>query len=97
MWKQDETLTGFTVKSRAQVQDELVILPKLFRRLADYLVLEGPTSVAMSGFHAFLAAKDDRLYTVPRGQAAALDTLVEIHNRVVTLTVPPEQIVFLET
>jgi hypothetical protein len=96
VWADDQTLTGFTVKSRHQVQNELVILPKLFRRLADYLMLEAPSSVAMAGFHKFLAAKNDRLFTVPSGQATSLDTLVELSQHVVKLTLPPEQIIFLE-
>lgn len=96
VWADDQTLSGFTVRSRDQVQNELVILPKLFRRLADYLLLEGPTSVAMAGFNKFLVTRNDRLFTIPRGQATSLDTLVELSQRVVRLTLPPEQIIFLE-
>jgi endonuclease YncB( thermonuclease family) len=96
VWADDTTLTGFTVASRQQLQGELVILPKLFRRLADYLTLDHPTSVDLDGLLAFLAARDDRLFTVPAGQATSLDTLVHVAGQTVTLTIPPEQIVFLE-
>jgi endonuclease YncB( thermonuclease family) len=96
VWADDVTLRGFSVDSRDQVQDDLVILPKIFRRLADYLTLDEPTSVDLAGFLEFLAAKGDRLFTVPAGQATELDTLIRVDKQTVTLTLPPEQIVFLE-
>jgi len=92
----DATLPGFTLRSRAQLTDELVILPKLFRRLAEYLTLDEPSKVSLAKFPAFLQASDDRLFTVPVGQATRLDTLVERKGQRLRLTLPPEQIVFQE-
>lgn len=97
VWADDATTTGFTVTSREQLQNQLVILPKLFRRLADYLSLQAPDDVDLGGFAAFLAARDDQLFTIPDGHATGLDTLVQVTGQQVTLTVPPERIVFLET
>lgn len=74
-----------------------MILPKLFRRLADYLSLQAPDDVELTGFAAFLAARNDRLFTTPDGHSTGLDTLVQVRSQQVTLTVPPERIVFLET
>jgi len=96
VWEQDATLAGFRVKSRAQLTDDLVILPKLFRRLAAYLALDEPSKVSLAGFPAFLQASNDLLFTVPAGQATRLDTLVERKGQRLRLTLPPEQIVFLE-
>jgi endonuclease YncB( thermonuclease family) len=96
VWEHDATLPGLTLKSRTQLQNDLVILPKLFRRLADYLTLDEPSSVNLAGFSAFLGARDDRLFTVPAGQATAFDTLIHRRRQTLTLTLPPEQIVFLE-
>lgn len=93
VWAQDATLTGFTVRSRAQLTDQLVILPKLFRRLAEYLALDETGKVNLAGFPAFLAAHDDRLFTVPAGQATSLDTLVIRRGQTLTPVLPPEQIV----
>ena len=45
----DATLTGFTLRSRAQLTDQLVILPKLFRRLAEYLALNETGNVSLAG------------------------------------------------
>ena len=96
VWEHDATLPGFRLTSRAQLTDELVILPKLFRRLADYLTLDEPKKVSLAGFPAFLQAKHDQLFTVPAGQATELDTLVQRKGQTLKLTLPPEQIVFQE-
>src|SRR4051794_1791624 len=96
VWEQDATLGGFRLQSRTQLTEDLVILPKLFRRLAEYLSLDETGKVNLAGFPAFLAAHDDRLFTVPAGQATSLDTLVTGRGQTLTLTLPPEQIVFVE-
>ena len=44
----DQTTTGFIVTSREQVQHELVVLPELFRRLADHRSLPPPDGRATS-------------------------------------------------
>lgn len=96
VWANDVTLTGFTLRSRSQLQNDLVILPKLFRRLADYLTL-GPTGVVdLAGFTRFLAARDDRLFTIPDGHATGLDTLIKTRRQSIQLTRTPEDIVFIE-
>jgi endonuclease YncB( thermonuclease family) len=96
IWGQDATLPGFALTSVDQLTDDLVILPKLFRRLAEFLTDAGG-NLALTGFKAFLAGHDDdQLYTVPRGQATGLDTLLDVEGQVVRLTLPPDQLVFLE-
>src|SRR3954447_6484887 len=96
VWAQDATLTGFRLASRSQLSEDLVILPKLFRRLPEYLSLDETGKVSLAGFPAFLAAHDDRLFTVPAGQATSFDTLITRRGQTLTLTLPPEQIVFVE-
>jgi len=88
VWADDATTTGFTVASREQLQNQLVILPKLFRRLADYLSLQAPDDVDLGGSAAFLA-RDDQLFTIPDGHATGLDTLVQVTGQQVILTVRP--------
>ncbi len=95
VWAEDATLAGLTLTSRAQLEDELVILSKLFRRLAEYLALdENPGSVSLDRFAGFLDAHADALFTVPDGHTTTLDTLVEVTGQTARLTVPPEWIVF---
>ncbi len=96
VWAEDATLPGFSLRTRAQLTDDLVILPKLFRRLAEYLTLDDTGGVSLAGFLPFLAAYDDRLFTVPDGQFTSLDTLIERRGQTLRLTVPPEHIIFQE-
>jgi endonuclease YncB( thermonuclease family) len=96
VWADDATLNGFRLQSRSQLTDELVILPKLFRRLAEYLSLDESGKVILAGFPGFLAAYDERVFTIPAGQATGFDTLVERRGQSLRLTLPPEQIVFVE-
>jgi hypothetical protein len=74
----------------------VVLLPKLFRRLAEYLSLDDTGKVSLAGFPAFLAAHGDQLFTVPAGQATTFDTLVARRGQQLELVLPPEQIVFVE-
>lgn len=97
VWADDSTTTGFTLESRDQLTRELIILPKLFRRLAEYLTLDDTGGVNLAGFPAFLQAKADRLFTIPQGHATHLDTLTQVTGQHLQLSLPPEQIVFIES
>jgi endonuclease YncB( thermonuclease family) len=91
----DRTQSGLTVESLATLTDSAVILPKLFRRLAEYLQLnDGDPSLA--GFSEFLAQQGDRLWIVPTGQKTGFDTVVAVDGQTVKLTRPPEELVFEE-
>ena len=96
IWEKDVTHHGFDVTSRDQLETELVILPKLFRRLAEFLSLDETGSAALTGFRAFLAQHDDRLFTVPAGQSTGFDTLVKVRRQHLRLSLAPEHIVFVE-
>jgi endonuclease YncB( thermonuclease family) len=96
VWPRDVTHTGFRLTDREQLQDDVVLLPRLFRRLVDYLDLEGPGGVSLSGFPAYLATRGDRLFTVPEGHVTGFDTVVEVHHQGVRLAVPLERLVFFE-
>jgi endonuclease YncB( thermonuclease family) len=92
----DLTQSGVTVESLATLTDEAVILPKLFRRLADYLHLNGDDP-SLAGFAAFLAQQDDAVWVLSTGEKKAnLDSLVEVSGQTVRLTRPPEDLVFEE-
>lgn len=96
VWERDATLAGFRLTSRRQLQDEVVILPKLFRRLVDYLARDDSGRVSLARFSDYLDARNDRLFTLPDGHATELHTLVEIRRQTTQLTVEPERIVFHE-
>jgi hypothetical protein len=91
----DRTQAGVTVESLATLTDEALILPKLFRRLADYLQLNGDDP-SLAGFEAFLTAQADELWVIPTGQKTGLDNLVSVSGQTVKLKRPPEELVFEE-
>jgi endonuclease YncB( thermonuclease family) len=90
IWAVDRTNAGFEVRNLASIIEQHVILPKLFRRLAEYL--EGGGSVR--GFKAFLARKRERVTIISTAHFTHFDTVVEVRGRVVRLTEPPENLVF---
>jgi endonuclease YncB( thermonuclease family) len=91
----DVTQTGVTVESLTTLTDDAVILPKLFRRLADYLHLNGDDP-SLAGFKAFLAQQDDAVWVLSTGEKTNLDALVDVTGQTVGLTRPPEDLVFEE-
>ncbi|WP_236809120.1 nuclease [Amycolatopsis albispora] len=96
IWAHDVSTEGFRLTSRKQLQEEVVLLPKLFRRLVDYLGLDESGGVSLANFARYLDTRDDRLFTTPDGHATELATLVEVKRQQLRLTVDPERIVFLE-
>ncbi|HYZ81652.1 MAG TPA: hypothetical protein VE571_10305 [Solirubrobacteraceae bacterium] len=91
----DRTQKGVTVKSLATLTDTAVILPKLFRRLTDYLHLNGDDP-SLAGFATFLAQQDDKLWVIPTGQKTNLDNVVAVSGQAVRLKRLPEELVFEE-
>ncbi|WP_373559224.1 nuclease [Streptomyces sp. SA15] len=94
LWTKDVTLSGATVTGMSSLTNDVVILPKLFRRLVDFLNL-GNTD--LSGFPAFLAQTQDRFLILSTGQfTTGLDAVVEVTNSNVRMTHPAEDLVFEE-
>ncbi|WP_199785810.1 MULTISPECIES: hypothetical protein [Actinomycetes] len=96
VWEHDVTNSGFRLTSRAQLRDDVVLLPKLFRRLADYLSLDETGGVSLAGFADYVDTRNDQLFTIPDGHATELSTLLSVRRQTLKLTTPPEQIVFQE-
>ncbi len=90
VWAEDRTNTGFEVEGLGSITDEHVILPKLFRRLAEYL--EGGGSVA--GFREFLKAKGEEIIVISTVHPTHFDTVVEVEGDTVRMTEPPENLIF---
>lgn len=96
LWSGDATMSGATLPAGlASAQQDVVIMPKLFRRLVDYFVLNQPDT-SLAGFPAYLAQRDDRVTVLPSGQWTGLDTVVVVRGQTVRMTVPPEHLVFDE-
>lgn len=95
LWPSDVTTHGFRLKNLSTITDSAVILPKLFRRLLDYLAINDG-SASLGGFKAYLAARDDRLLILSSGHFTGFDFVVEVNGQTVRLTNPPEDLVFQE-
>jgi endonuclease YncB( thermonuclease family) len=91
----DGTEQGVEVQSLRTLTDDAVLLPKLFRRLADYLHLNGEDP-SLAGFPAFLEQSADTLLVVSSAEKTTLADLVDVSAQTVRLTRPPEDLVFDE-
>lgn len=91
VWAEDRTNEGFEVEGLESVTEEHVILPKLFRRLAEYLEAGGGGA---SGFKEFLEAKAEEIIIISTVHPTHLDTVVEVRENVVRMTEPPENLIF---
>jgi hypothetical protein len=95
VWTGDATTSGATVTSLADLDEHIVILPKLFRRLIDYLAL-GAGDISLDRFTSFLATRNDRLFVISEAHATGLDTITAVAGQKLRLTHPPEDLVFIE-
>ncbi len=96
VWAVDRTTAGARILTSTSLTDDVVILPKLFRRLADYLHL-GAGDVSLAGFPAFLAQAEDRYFILSTGHSTTgLDTITVVDGDTVRLTHPPTDLVFDE-
>jgi endonuclease YncB( thermonuclease family) len=95
VWASDVTTSGATVNSLADLTDELVILPKLFRRLAEYLALGGG-SVSLDGFAAFMSGHQDRLYVISDAHPTGFDNVIAVSGQTVRLYKDITDLIFIE-
>jgi hypothetical protein len=93
IWPEDRTNTGFVCDDLASITERNVILPKLFRRLVEYLE-GGGTSVG--GFKNWLEARKESVLVISTAHFTHFDTLIEIEAGRVKLLEPPENLVFVE-
>jgi hypothetical protein len=90
VWAEDKTNAGFDVTNLTSITDEHVILPKLFRRLAEYLEAGGD----VSGFKKFLENKREGITILPAAHFTHFDNVVEVAGNTVRMTELPENLIF---
>jgi endonuclease YncB( thermonuclease family) len=95
VWPGDRSQKGVDVTSLATLTDDAVLLPKLFRRLVDYLSLNDG-DVSLDGLAAYLAQRQDPVFVLSTGHYTGFDFVVEVRGQVVRLTTEPEDLVFQE-
>ncbi|MFF5702828.1 nuclease [Streptomyces sp. NPDC012794] len=98
VWAQDVTTDGFKVTDMESITADngAVILPKLFRRLKDYLDLdlEGPPLACLP---AFLAGAGDGFYLQGKAdRLTGLQRIVKVDDGTMRMTRPVEEITFDE-
>ncbi|WP_061931353.1 hypothetical protein [Aureimonas sp. AU22] len=86
----DATQDGVRVASLYSITDDAVILPKLFRRLSDFLVATG----SGDGFLAAMEANREPVLDLTTSNFTHFDTFIEQDGDTVRLTRLPEEIVF---
>ena len=92
VWSDDVTNTGVDVTGLAALTTDAVILPKLFRRLSEYLANTG----SVDGFKAKLAEAAEPVLDLVDNNFTHLDTFIEQDGTRITLTRKPEDLVFDE-
>lgn len=95
LWALDKTNDGFVLEELATITDNVVILPKLYRRLLSYLAINDG-SVSLDGFLAYLKSTNDRIIILPEGHVTGFDYVVKVDGQNIQLTTQPEDLVFLE-
>lgn len=92
VWPGDKTTAGFSVPDLATLTDKVTILPKLFRRIVDYMGAGGK----IDGFKDHLLKNCDPLVRIQQAHFTRLDALIEINGDAVKLTEPPENLIFVD-
>jgi len=88
IWAIDRT-HGFTLWNTRTVQEDVVILPKLFRRFISFF----DNRTQFEEFPDFLASNEDPV-VLRDGTESSLDKLLQKEGNFYALTVPPEDIIF---
>lgn len=91
IWAEDVSNVGFDVPNLSAVTDEHVILPKLFRRLVEFMRGGG----TLNRFKSFLEAQAEPVMIISTGHFTHFDTIIDVEQGRVRLTEPPENIVFV--
>jgi hypothetical protein len=95
LWAEDRTLSGFEIAGIETLTQEVVIFPKLFRRLMGYFAHQG--EVDLVGLGQYLETNSDRLYLASDGeQMMTLHQLLKIDGQTVQLLHPLEDLLFME-
>ncbi|WP_331765963.1 thermonuclease family protein [Embleya sp. NBC_00896] len=95
LWSVDKTTSGAEVVASPVISED-VVLPKFFRRLAEYIALNDGDP-ALDGFLDFLAQKADKFTIISDAHfTTGLDLVVEVNTTKVKMTQPPENLLFDE-
>lgn len=92
LWPYDRTTQGFSVSSLKGITEEVAVLPKLFRRIVDYMGEGG----RIDGFKEHLQKGCEPLVRVQQVHFTRLDAIVEVRGDGVRLSEQPENLIFMD-
>lgn len=92
LWPNDKTTRGFSVSSLKAITEEVAILPKLFRRIVDYMGEGGK----IDGFKEHLQKGCEPLVRIQQVHFTRLDAIVDVRGEKVRLAELPENLIFMD-
>jgi endonuclease YncB( thermonuclease family) len=92
LWNKDRSHSGVRVSDQAELEQNGVVFPKLFRRLTEFLK-EGPPDLA--GFLPWVADKREQVLDLPSNNFTHFDNVLRMRGDKVRLTRRPEEVVFV--
>ncbi len=93
IWKLDKTNEGFCLDNLETLTHQVVILPKLFRRISNYLAINNGQS-NLKGFLDFVKSQNEKAIVLPENKVMGLDTMIEVDGQNIKLTKAPEYLLF---
>jgi hypothetical protein len=90
-WPTDATRAGVRIRKEADLTTIRPVWPKLWRRLQEYFG-KNPPPASLSGFIAFLAAKNERVDILSLMEERGLQDLVQVNGDRVKLLSDPENL-----
>jgi hypothetical protein len=93
VWPQDRPQTGLAVASQAELEQQGVVFPKLFRRLSEFLAQPHPGGLA--DLLPWLAASQEQVLDLPAGNFTHFDNVLAVEGDQVRLLRRPEELVFV--
>ena len=92
LWPYDKTTRGFSVSTLKAITEEAAILPKLFRRIVDYMGAGGK----IDGFKGHLQKGCEPLLRIQQAHFTRLDAIVDVRGENVRLAEAPENLIFMD-
>jgi endonuclease YncB( thermonuclease family) len=90
VYPQDRTTAGFAVTGLNSIQEDHIILPKLFRRLAAYLEVGG----SVAGFKQHMEDLAEKIIIISSAHSTHFDFVIDVTGNTVKMTEPPENLIF---
>jgi hypothetical protein len=92
LWPSDRTAKGFSVSDLTTLTEDVAILPKLFRRVMDYMGNGGK----IDGFKDHLLTGCEPVVRIEQVHFTRFDAIVQVKGDKVRLTESPENLIFLD-